>query len=259
MWLPASGLIVLLFGLTHAEEVVHPADVLPRLPVGHRWELVFADEFEGSQIDQSKWEFPPEQQRCNSWWSPEAVRLDGEGRLVMTTRRDGDRYLTGCLRTRGKFEHAFGYWIARVQLQRQPGHSSAFWLYNHSVGNIGDEGRDGTEIDILEKWSLDDIVPHHLHWDGYGPEHQVVGKYVEVLGVMEGFHTFSLWWKPEEYVFFIDGVETWRTSAGGVCQAPLYIKLSDAVDLCAGDITAAQLPDAFLVDYVRVYDIVTDP
>jgi hypothetical protein len=48
----------------------------------------------------------------------------------------------------------------------------------------------------------------------------------------------------------------WRTSAGGVCQAPLYIKLSDEIGTWAGKIADAQLPDAFLVDYVRVYDVV---
>jgi hypothetical protein len=48
----------------------------------------------------------------------------------------------------------------------------------------------------------------------------------------------------------------WRTTAGGVCQAPLYIKLSDEVGKWGGDIARAKLPDRFLVDYVRVYDLV---
>ena len=48
----------------------------------------------------------------------------------------------------------------------------------------------------------------------------------------------------------------WRTDAGGVCQVPLYIKLSDEIGKWAGDITKVKLPDRFLVDYVRVYDLV---
>ncbi len=62
--------------------------------------------------------------------------------------------------------------------------------------------------------------------------------------------------KADEYVFFVDGKETWRTAAGGVCQVPLYIKLSDEIGKWGGDITMAKLPDRFLVDYVRVYDLV---
>jgi hypothetical protein len=53
---------------------------------------------------------------------------------------------------------------------------------------------------------------------------------------------------------YVDGVETWRTSAGGVRQAPLYIKLNDEVGKWAGDITKAKLPDRFVMDYVRVCD-----
>ena len=35
----------------------------------------------------------------------------------------------------------------------------------------------------------------------------------------------------------------------------LYIKLSDEIGTWAGDITEADLPDPFYVDYVRVYDL----
>ncbi len=41
---------------------------------------------------------------------------------------------------------------------------------------------------------------------------------------MAGWHTFGLWWKPDEYVFFVDGEETWRTNAGGVSQVPEFMK-----------------------------------
>jgi hypothetical protein len=37
---------------------------------------------------------------------------------------------------------------------------------------------------------------------------------------------------------------------------PEYIKLSDEIGNWGGDIQKAKLPDQFLVDYVRVYDLV---
>ena len=73
---------------------------------------------------------------------------------------------------------------------------------------------------------------------------------------MEGFHCYALLWLPDQYVFYVDGKETWRTKAGGVCQVPLYLKLSDEVGSWGGDVRKATLPDKFLVDYVRVYDLV---
>jgi beta-glucanase (GH16 family) len=76
-----------------------------------------------------------------------------------------------------------------------------------------------------------------------------------VPNVMDGFHTFAIWWTPKEYIFYIDGKETWRTTAGGVSQVPEYMLLSDEIGPWAGEISKAKLPDEFQVDYVRVYDL----
>jgi len=108
----------------------------------------------------------------------------------------------------------------------------------------------------MEKPWLDDRVQHTFHWDGYGKDHKSEGKIVKVPGVMEGWHTFAIWWTPEEYVFYVDGKETWRTKGGGPSQVPEYILLSDEIGKWAGAIAKAKLPDAVLVDYVRVYDLV---
>jgi beta-glucanase (GH16 family) len=124
------------------------------------------------------------------------------------------------------------------------------------IRNVGDEGRDGTEIDIMEKPWLDDRVQHTFHWDGYGKNHKSEGKVVKVTGVMEGWHTFGLLWLSDEYIFYVDGNETWRSKAGGVCQVPQYMLLSDEIGSWAGDVTKAKLPDQFMVDHVRVYDLV---
>ena len=229
-------------------------DILPSASEGQTWKLVWNDEFDGTTLDTSKWDVP-ENRRRDGYWSGKAISLDGNGRLVMSVLKEGDKYLDGCVRTLGKFEHSFGYYVTRVQLQKQPGHWSAFWIMGRGVGKVGDEGRDGTEIDIFEKPWLDDRVQHALHWDGYGKAHKSEGHVAKVAGVMEGWHAFGLWWKPDEYVFYVDGQETWRTKAGGVSQVPEYMKLSDEIGDWAGDIRHAELPDAFLVDYVRVYDL----
>ena len=121
---------------------------------------------------------------------------------------------------------------------------------------VGDEGRDGTEIDIFEKFWLDGRVQHALHWDGYADDHKYESKFVNLPGIMQGWHTFGLHWSPDEYVFDIDGRVTWRTNAGGVSQHGEYIKLSDEVGKGAGKIRRAQLPDRFRVAFVRVYDLV---
>ncbi len=237
-------------GPTVAEEMAG----LPVLPAGQGWRLVWHDEFDGTVLDAAKWAVPPDAPRRDGHWVRRAVGLDGRGCLAVRTFEEDGQFYSGCVQTKGTFERAFAYYVARMRLQRQRGHWSAFWLMGPGVHRVGDEGRDGTEIDIMEKPWLGERVQHTLHWDGYGEAHRTAGEVARVPGVMVGFHTFALWWTPEEYVFYVDGRETWRTRAGGVCQVPLYMMLSSEIGDWAGDIREAALPDEFLVDYVRVYE-----
>ena len=231
-------------------------DSLPVTAEGQVWKLVWQDEFSGESIDKTKWESPNNERRGHLWRAENAY-LDKKGHLVMETSKVGDRFASPCLRTRGKYQKAFGLFMTRCKLPKTEGHWSAFWLYNSSVGKVGNEGRDGTEIDIMEWPYRDGRVQHALHWDGYGDAHKSKGHVSKDENLLDGkFHTFALAWSPEEYVFYVDNKEVWRTRAGGVCQVPLYIKLSVEIGDWAGDITKAKLPDTFVVDYVRVYDLV---
>ncbi len=245
----------LLAPVSPASQMAADKEFLPPLGEGRSWKLVWNDEFEGNTVDSSKWEVLGDFQRRDGFWVKDDVYVDGQGRLILRTKKDGDRYTCGAARTRGRFEHRYGYWVCRCKLPKEQGHWPAFWLHADTVGRIGDAGRDGTEIDIMEKPWREDRITQNLHWDGYGKEHQHVGTTFDFPGLSEGFHTFGLHWTPEEYVFYVDGKETWRTRGGGVSQAPGYAKLTEEIGNWGGDITKANLPDGFVVDYVRVYDL----
>ena len=233
-------------------------NALPALVEGRKWRLIWNDEFEGERLDSSKWDVMGDWKRRDGYWVKDDAYLDSRGHLLLRTKRDGERFTSGAVRTLGRFEHAFGYWEVRCQLPRQPGHWPAFWLMSNGVGGVGDEGRDGTEIDIVEVPWRTGKVTMNLHWDGYGKEHRSAGAKYTSAGLMSGFHTFGLLWTPNEYVFYTDGEETWRTSAGGVSQVPEYIKLTEEIGSWGGDIRKASLPDYFTVDYVRVYEAVEE-
>jgi beta-glucanase (GH16 family) len=247
--------MALAFSVSAFGQDVSPQDTLPSSPEGRTWKLVWHDEFDGTRLDETKWIFRPDAKRKDGWWNRKAISLDGSGHLVLKTYQDGEKFVDGCITTQGKFEHAFGYYVARIQFQKQPGHWSAFWINGPGIHKVGSEGRDGAEIDIMEKPYLDERVAHNVHWDGYGKDHKSDGKKVSVSGIMDGFHTFGLWWQPDQYIFYVDGKETWRTQKG-ICQMPEYILLSDEIGKWGGDIKQAKLPDQSLVDYVRVYDLV---
>ncbi len=229
------------------------SEFLPPAPAGQKWELAWQDEFDGTRLDETKWNRLGDWKRRDGYWVQEDAYLEGKGSLVLRTRKDGDRFTCGAVNTRGKFEHAFGYYVARCKLPSQPGHWPAFWLMCGGVSTVGNAGRDGTEIDIIEVPWRDGRLTSNLHWDGYGKEHQSAGTNFTRAAVIQGWHTFGLLWLPDQYVFYVDGKESWRTSAGGVSQVPEFLKLTEEIGTWGGEIEKAKLPDYFLVDYVRVY------
>jgi beta-glucanase (GH16 family) len=248
-------ILVLVFSRPTAHAAPQEA-FLPPLPEGKQWKLIWHDEFTGAKLDETKWNRSGDHKRRDGYWVKEDAYLDGKGRLILRTKKDGDRFTSGAVNTRGKFEHAFGYYVAQCQMPKQPGHWPAFWMMSSGVGKVGDEGRDGTEIDIVEIPWRDGTITMNLHWDGYGEHHKNAGGHkVTLPELTKGFHTYGLLWTPKEYVFFVDGKEVWCTSAGGVSQKPEYLKLTEEIGKWGGDIRQAELPDYFTVDYVRVYEM----
>jgi beta-glucanase (GH16 family) len=230
---------------------------IPEPPEGYELTLVFEDNFYGLGLDENKWSCEDNTPRRDGWWEKEAVSLDGQGNLVMTTYEEGGRFIDGCITSKGLInimEQPYGYYTIRVKLHKEQGHWPAFWMMAGDVGSIENGGVDGAEIDIFEKPTLDNMVQQTIHWDGYDPKyHQSSTRKVFLNGVMEGWHTIGLLWTPEKYVYYIDGVKTWSHNYGGVCEKPGELIISDEIGTWGGDITKAALPDSFLVDYVRVY------
>ncbi len=222
-------------------------------PPSDDYKLVWADEFDGTELDTTKWGYRILGPRGDAILVKECVALDSESNLVLTTRKAGDHIETAMIGTEGKFETTFGYFEARMKFQTQPGHWSAFWLQSSTMAKIGDPKVNGTEIDIIELFGTDrKTMFMNLHWDGYGEEHKKTGSKHADSSLAKGWHVVGLEWNPEEYIFYLDGKEVWRTNEA-VSHAKEYIIPSLEVRDWAGDISKAILPDNLYVDYVRVY------
>lgn len=217
--------------------------------------LTFSDDFNGDKLDTSKWSLCPEWERFEgNYWSNKHVKTDGNGQLMLYAGEEGDVYSSGAIRTHGKFNQTYGYFEIRCKLQTEPGFWGAFWLMGYNVGKVGNGGKDGAEIDIFESAYLNSSsVNHAIHWDGYGSEHKSTSQKTTIPDLYTGFHTFALEWNKDEYIFYVDNIMTWRTNAGGICEVPLYLKITTEVGSWAGDISKANLPAAMVIDYVRVY------
>lgn len=228
--------------------------------------MLWNDEFNGPTLNTTKWEVMHNKRRKDptgrdAWWHSSNAYLSGTGHLVIRTSQLADgSYAGACVRTKGKFERAYGYFEIKAKLQTQEGHWGAFWLFASSVNTVGNQGQDGTEIDVFESPYIglgQNRMQSALHYDGYGTAHQSTSKSTTDMVFNDGnWHKFGVEWTATEYKFYYDGRLVWTTNFGGISKVPQYIKISDEIGSWGGilDIRNATLPDYMLVDYVRVYD-----
>lgn len=163
-----------------------------------------------------------------------------------------------------KFLHRYGYYECRCRLQQKAGWWSAFWLQSLIIGASLDPQKTGAEVDIMECFKPNTIVPHNVFTGGYGLDmqrHSVGGlSFAEPSG---DFHTFGLLWLPDRYVFYVDGKED-GTITEDVSATEEFILISTETMgyrnenhlPIAEAIETAKTGDAFLVDFVRVFDLV---
>ncbi len=255
---------------------------IPCYPIGQKvnmdnFTLTFNDEFDGD-LDRSVWSGHYQygnttEARKGSFWNQYLAYTD-EGNLIIpvTYLKDGmggkgaGWYSAGIdtdSDAPNGFSQKFGYFECRCILPKGADIWSAFWLMNDGVYDADDSGRDGTEIDIFESNCygkiLQNSITSNLHFDGYGDEHQQHGATQFLLknNPYEEYNTYGLEWNENEYVFYINGVETFRTDFGGVSQNEEYLILS--VEMRGDNGIPAERANTpgeasyFIVDYVRVY------
>lgn len=224
-----------------------------------QYQLVWNDEFNGTQLDESKWSLRQPGARVGGFNTIENTKLDGQGNLVISVKRESlDKITTSMLSTDGKYLARYGYYECRVKLQKKPGDWSAFWLQSPTMSTVGDTRKNGVEIDIYEyAIPMKGQAMSNLHWYGYGKDHKTTGKHYDVAGLNEGYHVFGCEWLPGQYRFYADGQLMWETTeAPSDCLQ--YIILSAEVPFqnkkhWSGLSSEFQGEDQVSFDYVRVY------
>ena len=245
-----------------------------------QFRMTFEDDFDG-ELDRSVWSGhytygDASSIRKGSYWNNNMAYTE-DGKLIIPLRYlpdgmggTGAGWYTAGLDTDSDapngFSQKFGYFECRCILPKGADIWSAFWMFNDSVVNVDGSGRDGTEVDIFESFSygdlLSNVVQCNLHWDGYGEAHRTGGHckaYVIGNNPYEEFNTYGLEWNENEYIFYVNGKEFYRTDEGGVCQNPLYLILSAEVkgdNAVSSERDENAAPADFIVDYVRAYQYI---
>ncbi len=234
------------------------------------WDLIFEDNFEGTQIDETKWNLwdLPDWQY---FYSPDSFFLDGKGSLInrisiLDTPNPEYNYdrQAGSMTTLDKFETTYGYFEIRMKPYLATGMRSAFWLVAGDMGDV-DAANDssavnGCEIDIVETYVYTSNPAQTIHWDGYYNDQTKSENFSFAMDeVFDGeYHTFALRWSPNEYAFLIDGKVTAKTKHMGICNQPGYLLISSHFCDSGEMLLKPGESTDMAVDYVKVYQSPTD-
>ena len=205
------------------------------LPEGD-WKMVWHDEFDGLELDRSKWDYRLSMMgKRHPAWTDKGVRLDGASNAVFSLLEEDGRPVSSQLQTGYNFmdeptvptkfgwcdlqwnigklkenlyTHTFGYYECRCKLQQHPeGWWSAFWLQSPIIGASLDPAESGTELDIMECFRHGIIASHNAFTGGYGLDTRRA-KAGGVNGLdMTVFHRFGMKWNESGYTFYVDGEE----------------------------------------------------
>lgn len=265
------------------------------LPEGRKWSLVWSDEFDGEKLDMTKWSFRHHLfHNEHKTFVEDAAKLDGKGNIVFNIVEKDGKYYSSQLQTgenfmdrpsshsdwpiapisKPKFMHKYGYYEVRCKMQQKDVWWSAFWLQSPIIGSTLNPKISGVEVDIMESFTPNQIVPHFLHWNGYGEDHEFENtmgekRYadekdnIKLKETDDGYHTFAVHWEKDGYTFYVDGKQSGPKLNEAVSDMEQFILIGTeckgwrreipgfAANVSDKDVVTH---DSFTVDYVRVFD-----
>lgn len=234
------------------------------------WNIIWHDEFEGSQLDLKNWTFDI---GGNGWgnaeWQaytdkPENIRIE-DGMLVIEAREDttlpaGRPYSSARIKTQGLHSWQYGRIEARIKLPYGQGIWPAFWMLGENISNKGWPA--SGEIDILEFIGREpDHIYATVHAPGYSGGDGVGSSIVTSADSLKNdFHIYAIEWQENEIRWYFDDRQYFKLTPNDVPDAwvfdhPFFIILNLAVGgRWPGypDETTI-FPQFLYVDYVRVY------
>jgi len=212
-----------------------------REPAGDGWRLAWADEFDGTAVDRSKWDFDVDcwgggnnERQCYTDKRSNAALVGGK--LVITARKEkatgpafplsqrGDpakakaeanrEFTSARLVTRGKAAWTYGKIEVRAKLPQGQGTWPAIWMLPED-SHYGTWAASG-EIDILEAVNLgvrcdacaggiENRILGTLHFGGQWPANKHKGDETALPAPIDGFHVFGIVWEKGKIVWTVDG------------------------------------------------------
>ena len=241
------------------------------------YSLLWNDEFSGSTLDESKWNYEPHE----PGWTNEELQeyttsTDNvflrDGKLVIkaikSDKNGKDYYTSGKVTGQNKTDFTYGKVVVSAKVPEGQGLWPAIWMMPKEESYYGQWPKCG-EIDIMEVLGNDVNTAYGtLH---YGEPHGEIQGTWGLTGqsYADSFHEYSVEWEPGEIRWYIDGnlyntANDWFTAVQGEDEKPYPAPFDQPffvqMNLAVGG-TWPGNPDEttdfdkaeFEVDYVRVY------
>ena len=274
--IPVTGILAALFAAVQL--FGYSMFKIPVKPYGEEvnlegYELVVDEDFDGDSLDTDIW-----------YYRGLGAKRDGIHSSSQVEVKDGNMIITAEYLDKDKGEFGEGWYSAAVALNEwyckgyfeircicNPGEGfwSAFWLQSeHSYDLESNGGIGGAEIDIFESMDYKAFLPRYHNsvgqtvyvngWDDDDENYEKTNRVATGNDIYNQFNTYGLMWTDEEYIFFINGKETFRTSFGkGTSQVPenLIVSLEIPSEIPESIRQNKDYKTQMIVDYVKVYQL----
>jgi beta-glucanase (GH16 family) len=238
------------------------------------WELVWQDEFDGSEINADNWTFDigdGTAEGIPGWGNnesqtytdrPENARIEA-GNLIIEAREeqfDNRDYTSARLLTKGLQDWQYGRIEARIDIPEGQGLWSAFWMLGANIDQVS--WPTSGEIDVMENIGREPRVIHGtIHGPGYSGGDGIGGsRRLSGESYADNFHEFAIEWGPEAIRWFMDDSQYFAMTPDTVpgewvYDQPFFILFNVAVggEWPGYPDETSVFPQQMLVDYVRVY------
>jgi beta-glucanase (GH16 family) len=246
-------------------------------------QLVWSDEFEGSEVDTTKWSFQIGDGTSDSlpagwgngeleWYRAENATV-ANGFLSITAKEEQVMeydFTSARLRTKNKGDWTYGRFEMSAKLPLGKGLWPAFWMFptEEFYGGWAASG----EIDIIELiGSVPDSVFGTIHYGGSFPANIFTSNHFVLPAgqtFADTFHVFAVEWEYGEIRWFVDdslyATQTDWYSTAAPFPAPFDRDFHMLLNVAVGGTlpgppdSTTIFPQTMMVDYVRVYQAATN-
>lgn len=229
-------------------------------------EMLFYDDFEGTQLNRSAWTpqrglpphtygspFNPEVE--DTFFEPGQVSVsDGALRLRLESRNvtdplGGARYshVSGVVHTGASFSFTYGYAEARILIPQGEGLWPAWWMLPTPVDERWPPEIDITELTDVSASSLPTFNVHYI--DDSGATRQVgpISYSDAAMPYVGAWHDYGLQWEPGRIAIFVDGQEVGSHEGPEVPSGPMYLVLGMGAERGTSPPASELLVDRVLV------------